>query len=133
MTIAATLLGWITGPLFGQVLEGYRAKLAADGAADRLAADLGLRDLELASREAELRSAERLALIGRWHEPANLLGYILVVYVAKVVLWDSVLGLGETPAVRGAVGEWLGLVATFFVGGRAAVGVGLAVARLGRR
>ena len=133
MTIVATLLSWITGPLIGQVLDGYKARLAADGAADKLAADLASRDLELASREAELRSAERLALVGRWSEPANLLGYILVVYVAKVVLWDSVLGLGETPAVRGAVGDWLGLVATFFVGGRAAVGVGLAVARLGRR
>ena len=77
----------------------------------------------LDQREAELRSQERIALIGRWYEPVNLMGYLLVLYIGKVVLFDSMLGLGETPAIKGAVGEWLGMIATFFVGTRGAVSV----------
>ena len=72
------------------------------------------RELDVARREAELRSAERMAM--RWHHPAMLMGYILVAYVGKIVVFDTMLGLGETPAIRGAVGDWLGMVATFFVG-----------------
>lgn len=114
----STILRWIAGPfidkLAGPALEAYRAKLAAGNDADRIASELAGRELTVAQREAELRSAERMAM--RWHHPAMLMGYILVLYIGKVVVWDTMLGLGETPAIRGAVGEWLGLVATFFVG-----------------
>jgi hypothetical protein len=117
------ILGFLSGPIIEKALEGWKAKLAADNDSDRIAADLAGRELVVQQRELELRSQERIALLGRWWEPANLLGYILVFYVAKVVLYDSILGLGETPAIRGAVGEWLGMVATFYVGTRGAISV----------
>jgi hypothetical protein len=117
------ILGFLSGPIIEKALEGWKAKLAADNDSDRIAADLAGRELVVQQRELELRSQERIALLGRWWEPANLLGYVLVLYVAKVVLYDSILGLGETPAIRGAVGEWLGMVATFYVGTRGAISV----------
>jgi hypothetical protein len=117
------ILGFLSGPIIEKALEGWKAKLAADNDSDRIAADLAGRELIVQQRELELRSQERIALLGRWWEPANLLGYVLVLYVAKVVLYDSILGLGETPAIRGAVGEWLGMVATFYVGTRGAISV----------
>jgi hypothetical protein len=117
------ILGFLSGPIIEKALEGWKAKLAADNDSDRIAADLAGRELVVQQRELELRSQERVALLGRWWEPANLLGYVLVLYVAKVVLYDSILGLGETPAIRGAVGEWLGMVATFYVGTRGAISV----------
>jgi hypothetical protein len=117
------ILGFLSGPIIEKALEGWKAKLAADNDSDRIAADLAGRELIVQQRELELRSQERVALLGRWWEPANLLGYVLVLYVAKVVLYDSILGLGETPAIRGAVGEWLGMVATFYVGTRGAISV----------
>jgi hypothetical protein len=117
------ILGFLSGPIIEKALEGWKAKLAADNDSDRIAADLAGRELIVQQRELELRSQERIALLGRWWEPANLLGYVLVIYVSKVVLFDSILGLGETPAIRGAVGEWLGMVATFYVGTRGAISV----------
>jgi hypothetical protein len=117
------ILGFLSGPIIEKALEGWKAKLAAETDSDRIAADLAGRELVVQQRELELRSQERIALLGRWWEPANLLGYILVFYVAKVVLYDSILGLGETPAIRGAVGDWLGMVATFYVGTRGAISV----------
>lgn len=114
----STVLGWISGPflnrLVGPALDAYKARLAAGNDADRIAAEIVGRELDVARREAELRSAERMAM--RWHHPAMLMGYILVAYVGKIVVFDTMLGLGETPAIRGAVGDWLGMVATFFVG-----------------
>ncbi len=119
-----TILGWLSGPLLdklvGPALTVYRDKLAADNDAGRMAVDLAKRELDLRQREAELRSEERRVM--PWHHPAMMLGYILVFYVGKVVVWDSALGLGETPAIKGAVGDWLGMVATFFIGISGAAG-----------
>ena len=129
------LLNWFGGPLLDKLvspaLTAYRDKLAADNDAGRIAADLAKREIDLRQREAELRSEERRIM--PWHHPAMLLGYILVLYVGKVVVWDSMLGLGETPAIRGAVGEWLGQVAAFFVGASAAAGAITATAQILRR
>ena len=115
----STILRWIAGPfidkLAGPALEAYRAKLAAGNDSDRIASELAGRELAVAQRELEVRSAERMAM-KPWH-PMMLMGYALAAYVIKVVVWDSMLGLGETPAVRGIVGEWLGIILNFYVGG----------------
>lgn len=114
-----TILGWVAGPfldkLVGPALDAYKARLAAGNDADRIAADLAGRELAVAQREIEVRSAERMAM-QPWH-PVMLMGYALAAYVIKVVVWDSMLGLGETPAIRGTVGEWLGIILNFYVGG----------------
>ena len=117
------ILNWLGGPVISAGIEAYKAKITAENDADARTTELAGKALLLDQREAELRSQERIALIGRWYEPVNLLGYLLVLYIGKVVLFDSMLGLGETPAIKGAVGEWLGMIATFFVGTRGAVSV----------
>lgn len=47
-----------------------------------------------------------------------------MLYDAKVILWDTVLGLGTTPAIKGSVGEWGGIIhaGIFGTGGVMAVG-----------
>ena len=115
------ILNWLGGPVISAGIEAYKAKITAENDADARTTELAGKALLLDQREAELRSQERIALIGRWYEPVNLMGYLLVLYIGKVVLFDSMLGLGETPAIKGAVGEWLGMIATFFVGTRGAV------------
>jgi hypothetical protein len=47
--------------------------------------------LALQQREIEVNTQYKIALIGRWYEPVNLLAYILVLYVAKIVIWDIML------------------------------------------
>ena len=117
------ILNWLGGPVISAGIEAYKAKITAENDADARTTELAGKALLLDQREAELMSQERIALIGRWYEPVNLMGYLLVLYIGKVVLFDSMLGLGETPAIKGAVGEWLGMIATFFVGTRGAVSV----------
>jgi len=117
------ILNWLGGPIVSAGIEAYKAKITAENDADARTTELAGKALLLDQREAELRSQERIALIGQWYEPVNLMGYLLVLYIGKVVLFDSMLGLGETPAIKGAVGEWLGMIATFFVGTRGAVSV----------
>lgn len=117
------ILNWLGGPVISAGIEAYKARITAENDADARTTELAGKALLLDQREAELRSQERIALIGRWYEPVNLMGYLLVLYIGKVVLFDSMLGLGETPAIKGAVGEWLGMIATFFVGTRGAVSV----------
>ena len=117
------ILNWLGGPIVSAGIEAYKARITAENDADARTTELAGKALLLDQREAELMSQERIALIGRWYEPVNLMGYLLVLYIGKVVLFDSMLGLGETPAIKGAVGEWLGMIATFFVGTRGAVSV----------
>jgi phage terminase large subunit len=40
------------------------------------------------------------------------------VYYSKCVVWDTVLGLGTTPALKGDVSAWAGLVISFYFGRR---------------
>jgi hypothetical protein len=57
-------------------------------------------------------------MLGKWWEPTQLLGYIMVFYIGKVVLWDKVFGLGSTDAITGEVGQWAGAIIMFMIGKR---------------
>ena len=108
----------IGGPIVNALLEGYRARLDAGNTSERIAADLAARELAVQQAEIAAQSQLRIAQIGRWHEPEHLAAYIFVAYLGKVVVWDSMLGLGATPAIKGAAGEWLALIAMFLFGKR---------------
>jgi len=41
-----------------------------------------------------------------------------LLFFAKCVIWDTVLGLGTTPALKGDVSTWAGLVMSFYFGKR---------------
>ena len=108
----------IGGPIIKGLLDGYRARLDAGNTSERIAADLAGRELAVQEAEIAAQAQLRIAQIGRWHEPEHLAAYIFVAYLGKVVVWDSMLGLGATPAIKGAAGEWLALIAMFLFGKR---------------
>jgi hypothetical protein len=112
------LLNFFGGPVIKGAIDAYKAKLEAGNNADRIAADLAGRELDVQRREVEVQGEYKAALLGRWYEPVNLFGYILVFYIGKVMIWDAALGLGSTDAVRGVVGEWAGMIMIFYVGKR---------------
>lgn len=118
----ATILTWLGGLLGGPfaraAVDAYKAKLDADNSQDRISADLAARELQVQQAEIAAQTQLRIAEIGHWYTPDNLAAYIFVVYVAKVVVWDTMLGLGTTDPVRGNVGDWLGLIAAFLFGKR---------------
>lgn len=119
------MLAWlgslITGPIINAAIGAYKAKLDSGNTTERIAADLAGRELEVQRAEVEAHKQLRIAMIGRWYEPTQLLGYIMVIYVGKVILWDKVLGSmtgGRTDSIEGAVGEWAGAIIMFLIGKR---------------
>lgn len=108
----------ITGPIINGAINAYKAKLEAGNTKERIAADLAGRELEVQRAEVEAQAKLRTAMIGHWYEPTQLLGYIMVIYVGKVVVWDKVLDLGSTDPIRGAVGEWAAAIILFLIGKR---------------
>lgn len=112
------ILGFLGGPVIKGFIDGYKAKLEAGNTAERIAADLAGRELDVQRREIEVQNEFKVALIGRWYEPTQLLGYIMVAYVGKVVVWDIILGWGTTDPIKGNVGEWAGMIIAFLVGKR---------------
>jgi hypothetical protein len=113
------LASFLGGPIINGLISAYKAKLDAGNTAGQIAATLAARELAVEQREAEVTTQYKIAMIGHWYEPTQLLGYIMVVYVGKVIVWDKVLGYwteGNTDSIGGAVGEWAGLIIMFLVG-----------------
>lgn len=121
------LLSFLGGPVIKGAIDAYKVKIEASGKQDLVAERLALKELEVEQREAELQADYKRSLIGHWYEPANLAAYIFVLYIGKVVVWDTMLGLGTTPPIRGNVGEWMALIAAFLFGKRGAENVAMIV------
>jgi hypothetical protein len=112
------ILSFLGGPIIKGIIDGYKAKLDAGNTSERIAAELAGRELEVQRREAEVESEYKRALIGHWYEPTNLFGYIMVIYFAKIIVWDKVLKLGVTDSITGQGAEWAGWIMLFYVGKR---------------
>lgn len=104
------LANLIGGPIVTGLISAYKAKLAAGNTAESIAAGLASRELAVQQREIEVDSALRIAQIGKWYEPEHVAEYVAVAFLAKCVVWDTMLGLGTTPALRGDVLTWVGLI-----------------------
>jgi hypothetical protein len=108
-------------PIVTGLINAYKGKLAAGNTSESIAADLAGRELVVQQREGELQTQLRIAEIGHWYEPEHLFGYVMVIYFAKVVLWDKVLGAltgGSTDALTGESATWAGMIMLFYFGKR---------------
>lgn len=112
------LASFISGPVINGLIGAYKAKLESGNTSERIAADLAARELAVQQREIEVEGQLKSAYIGRWSEPTNLFGYIMVIYFGKVIVWDKVLGWGVTDPITGEVATWAGMIMLFFVGKR---------------
>jgi hypothetical protein len=113
--LAKWLAGFVTGPVFDDLLKGYQAKLAAGNTSESIAADLAARELSVQSRELELQTQLRIAEIGHPFEPDRLMGYCVAVYFFKLLIWDKVFGLGTTDGLAGFASTTANLiVASYF-------------------
>jgi hypothetical protein len=115
LAFAKWLVGFFTGPVFDDLLKGYQAKLAAGNNSESIAADLAAKELALQQRELELQTQVRLATIGHPFEPDRLMGYCVTIYLAKLLVYDKVLGLGTTDGLAGFASTTSNLiVASYF-------------------
>jgi hypothetical protein len=114
------LLTFLGGPVIKGLIDGYKAKLEAGNTADKIAADLAAKDLDLQGRERDLNIQQNKNDDGRWwtSAPRAIVCWAFAIYVAKVVVWDQVFGWGSTLPLKGDVAEWGGAVMVMWFGGR---------------
>lgn len=121
------LLGWLGnllgGPFIQAALDGYKAKLSAGNDANKIAAELAARELDVQAKEIEAQNALRIAQIGKWYEPEKIIGYSVAFIIAKVLVWDICLGLGSTPEPKGWIATVTLTVIGFYFGKRGAENV----------
>jgi hypothetical protein len=133
------LVKLFTGPVLnaitGPILEAYKAKLGAENNQDGKIFELASKaiDAEIDAR----REASKILIAeqGRWWTaaPRAITCWSFAIFVAKVVVWDKVLGLGSTDALTGDVSGWAGMVMVTWFGGRSLEKIASTIAAIFRR
>lgn len=113
-----TIISFLGGPVISGLIKAYQAKLAAGNVSERIAADTAAQEIAAQTAEANANTQLKIAEIGHAWEPEKLAFYVTLVFYAKCVLWDKVLGLGSTDALGGDISTWAGMVMAFYFGKR---------------
>jgi len=108
------IISFLGGPVIRSLLDAYNAHLKATTDDKAIASDLAGKEIAAQTAETQEASKLRVAEIGHPWEPEKLAFYVTLVFYAKCVLWDTVLGLGTTPALKGDVSMWAGLIMSFY-------------------
>jgi hypothetical protein len=106
------IIGFIGGPVIRGLLDAYNAKLKAGNTSEKIAADAAAGEQATQQIEIQAQTQYRIAALGYWYEPDKIMGYAVAVYVAKLLIWDKVLGLGTTDPLAG----WIEITANLIVG-----------------
>jgi hypothetical protein len=112
------LMQLIGGPVVSGLIGAYKAHLQATTQDNTIAADLAAKEIAAQTAETNAITQLKVAEIGHPWEPEKLAFYIVLLFFAKCVVWDTILGLGTTPALKGDVSIWAGLVMSFYFGKR---------------
>ena len=114
------IFGFLGGPLLNNLLGAYKARLENASGQDKMAVELAIKVIEA---EIEARRNANTIIIaeqGRWWTaaPRAIVQWSFALFVAKVVVWDKVLGWGSTDALNGDVASWAGMLMAMWFGGR---------------
>lgn len=114
------LASFLSGPLLSKLVDAYKAKLESENNSEKVAADLAAKDLELQAKEREINAKQTQAEEGRWWTaaPRAVVCWCMAFYVAKVVVWDTVLHLGVTYPLKGVMSDAFSTVIVCWFGGR---------------
>jgi hypothetical protein len=114
------LASFLGGPVINGLIAAYKAKLEAGSNQDTLAADLAAKDLELQAKEREINAKQTQADEGRWWSatPRAIVCWCMALYVAKIVMWDTILHFGVTYPLKGVMADAFSTVIVCWFGGR---------------
>lgn len=112
------IIGFLGGPVIKGLLDAYNAHLKATTDDKAIAADLAGKEIAAQTAEAQVQAQLRRDQIGHPWEPEKLAFYIVLVFFGKCIIWDTVLGFGSTPPLKGDVSMWSGLIMSFYFGKR---------------
>lgn len=119
--IASFVSKVFTGPAIQGLVDGYKAKLSADNTTDKILADVAGREIALRQRQAELDSKAMQMEQGRWWTaaPRAVVQWSLAIFIAKVVVYDKVFGLGTTDPIKDPmIVDAFGKIILMWFGGR---------------
>jgi len=108
------ILSFIGGPVISGLLNAYSAHLKATTADTKMATDLAAQEIAAQTAETQVQNQLKVAEIGHPWEPEKLAFYVTLLFYAKCVIWDTVLGLGSTPMLKGDVSMWAGMIMGFY-------------------
>jgi hypothetical protein len=111
---ASMIFSFLGGPVAKALVSAYQAHLTATTTDNMTAATLAGKEIAAQTAETTAIYNLRVAEIGHAWEPEKLAMYITLVYYAKCIIWDKVLGLGTTDNVQGAIAIWAGLIMSFY-------------------
>lgn len=109
-----TIVSFLGGPVIKGLIDAYNAHLKAKSADAATAADLAGKEIAAQTAEAQAVTQLKVAQIGHPWEPEKLAFHITLLFYAKCVVWDTVLGLGSTAALKGDVSVWAGMIMGFY-------------------
>jgi hypothetical protein len=113
-----TIVSFLGGPVIKGLIDAYNAHLKAQSADAATATNLAGKEIAAQTAEAQAATQLKVAQIGHPWEPEKLAFYIVLAFFAKCIVWDTIFGLGTTPALKGDVSTWAGLVMSFYFGKR---------------
>ena len=119
--LAKLIFGFLGGPVAKAMLGAYEAHLTATTTDNMTAATLAGQEIAAQTAEIQATTQLKIAEVGHPLEPEKLGFYIVLIYMAKVIIWDKVLGSltdGSTAPIGGAVGVWVGLIISWYYGKR---------------
>ena len=118
-----SIMSFIGGPVISGLISAYREHLKATTTDKQTASNLAGQEIAAQTAETQAITSLKIAQIGHPWEPEKLAMYITLVYYAKCIIWDKVLGLGSTDVVAGPIAVWAGLIMSFYFAKRGAENV----------
>jgi hypothetical protein len=118
IALLAPLLGTALSTLTGSLNQAYKDRLNAKNDAERIEADK-----QIAFFQGQINLATVAAQNDKWWSTRELIGKCALIYVAKIVVWDTVFGLGTTPDPGPQVTGIVMLVLGFYFGGKAVMDI----------
>lgn len=108
------IISFLGGPVISGLIKAYQAKLAAGNVTERIASDTAAHEIAAQTAETQAITQYRIAEIGHWSEPDKLMGYMVTIYLGKLLIWDKVLGLGVTDGLQGFAATSANLIVSFY-------------------
>lgn len=106
-----TIISFLGGPVVKGLIEAYQAKLKAGNTSEKIASETAAGEMAVQTVEIKAQADYRIAALGYWYEPDKIMGYAVAVYIAKILIYDKVLGLGTTDPLAG----WIEITANLIV------------------
>lgn len=107
---------FLSGGVVKALARAYEQRSNAKTEQERIAAEVHIAQLEANQRNRELGGRVTAIVQALWAAP-------FVVYNAKLIIWDKVLGLGATDPLSAPLYDTQVAIVSFYFGGAAAIGV----------